>query len=395
MGLFNRKKGAPEQSSGHGEETAAPEQETTGMGTSHVRHVIAIGSGKGGVGKSTVATNLAVAMQQAGQRVGVLDADIYGPSQPRLLGSMGTRAQGTSEAIEPVQQHGVRYMSVAALVGEDRPGIWRAPIANKIIQQMVDGVRWGELDTLLIDLPPGTGDVQLTLAQQVALSGAVIVTTPQQVALGIATKALEMFRQLNVPILGMIENMSGFLCDHCGETTDIFKQGGGREVAAEQDVPWLGAVPLDRAIMASGDDGMPVLLSEPESASARVFSDLALAVTANAEEAAAVAGEAPVDMAVADDGALQIQWPDGQTTSHQPYDLRLACGCAGCVDETTGHKTLDPSSVPLDIRVTRAGLVGRYAIALSFSDGHSSGLYTFERLRALDQSDGDRGAFPV
>ena len=377
------------------EQPQRPDDGRDGLGVAGVRHLIAVGSGKGGVGKSTVTTNLAVALQRAGQRVGVLDADIYGPSQPRLLGSVGTRARGTAEVIEPVEQHGVRFMSVAALVGDDRPGIWRAPIANKIIQQMVDGVRWGELDTLLIDLPPGTGDVQLTLAQQVALSGAVIVTTPQQVALGIATKALEMFRQLNVPILGVIENMSGFVCDHCGQTTDIFKQGGGQMVAAEQEVPWLGAVPLERAIMASGDDGLPVVLAEPDSSSAGVFVKLAEAVAAQAEQAATEAAKAPVDMGVADDGTLQIQWPEGVTTSHQPYDLRLACVCAGCVDETTGQRTLDPSSVPLDIRVTRAGLVGRYAIALSFSDGHSSGLYTFERLRALDQADGAGGAFPV
>lgn len=241
---------------------AKPAATTLEAHGSVVRHVIAIASGKGGVGKSTVTANLAHALAAQGARVGVLDADIYGPSQPQMLGSpIGAPKPGADEngILIPAERAGVKFMSMGLLSQADGAVVWRAPMATKMIQQFLGGVKWGELDYLLIDLPPGTGDVQLTLAQQARLSGAIIVTTPQQVAVGIAKKGLRMFQNLNVPILGVIENMSGFHCAHCGHDTAVFKVGGGRDLALELKLPFLGAIPLDPNVMMSGDAGVPLV----------------------------------------------------------------------------------------------------------------------------------------
>ena len=204
----------------------SPFDKQSSPGLSGVKNIIAVASGKGGVGKSTVSANLAVALAQAGHKVGLMDADIYGPSQPGMFGSDNVQPEVINNLLKPKRNHGVDFISMGLLVGDDTPVIWRAPMAMKMIQQFINSVMWGELDYLLIDLPPGTGDVQLTLAQQASLTGAVIVTTPQQVALGIAKKGLKMFEQVKVPIVGIIENMSGFTCSHCGELTEVFKGGG-------------------------------------------------------------------------------------------------------------------------------------------------------------------------
>ena len=239
-----------------------------------VRNVIAVGSGKGGVGKSTVAANLAVALAQSGARVGLLDADMYGPSVPAL---MGTRAQPQvdEKTLIPNEAHGVKLMSIGFLTDDEKPVIWRGPMVGQAIKQLLGDVRWGELDYLLVDLPPGTGDAPLTLIQSIPLSGVVVVTTPQDVALGIATKALQMFRNLRVPILGIVENMSGFHCPECGHQTDIFSTGGGQSAAEANKVPFLGGVPLDMAIRLSGDSGTPVPAGEPGSEHSRPFESIA------------------------------------------------------------------------------------------------------------------------
>lgn len=242
-----------------------------------VNQIIAVASGKGGVGKSTVATNLAVALMQAGHKVGLLDADIYGPSQGALFGlPSDTRPDVVDNQLVPVVGHGVHCMSMSFLASSKTPAIWRGPMASGALQQMLSQTAWPDLDYLVIDMPPGTGDIQLTLAQQVPVSGAVIVTTPQDIALLDARKGIEMFRKVAVPVLGMVENMSQFICPSCGEAADIFGSGGGERVAAEYAVPLLAQIPLTAETRARSDAGEPVAL-DSESAVGRVFANLAAA----------------------------------------------------------------------------------------------------------------------
>jgi ATP-binding protein involved in chromosome partitioning len=242
-----------------------------------VRHVIAVASGKGGVGKSTVSANLAVRMAQMGHRVGLLDADIYGPSLPTMFG-ITARPQVSGNTIVPFEKYGIHLMSLGFLIETDTPVIWRGPMVMKALMQLLGEVAWGELDYLIVDLPPGTGDVQLTLAQKVPMSGSVIVTTPQDVALIDARKGLAMFRKVNVPVVGIVENMSGFACPHCGETTDIFKRGGGETTAEILGCAYLGAIPLDPLIVQGGDSGEPIVVSQPEGPHADAFKALVEAV---------------------------------------------------------------------------------------------------------------------
>jgi ATP-binding protein involved in chromosome partitioning len=240
-----------------------------------VRSIVAVASGKGGVGKSTTATNLAVALATQGHRVGMLDADIYGPSQPRMMGISGRPQARDDKTLIPLQNYGVKCMSIGFMVAEDTPMIWRGPMVMGAIQQMLRDVAWGDLDILVADLPPGTGDAQLTMAQQVPLTGAVIVSTPQDIALLDARKGLNMFRKVDVPVLGIIENMSYFLCPHCGERSDIFSHGGARREAERLGAEFLGEVPLDMAIRETSDGGQPIVISQPESAHAKTYQAIA------------------------------------------------------------------------------------------------------------------------
>ena len=227
-----------------------------------VDRILAIGSGKGGVGKSTVSSNLAVALARKGRRVGLLDADIYGPSQPRMMGVAKRPASPDGKTIIPLHAHGVTMMSIGLMVDPDKAVVWRGPMLMGALQQMLTQVEWGQLDVLIIDLPPGTGDVQLTLCQKTHVTGAVIVSTPQDVALLDARKAIDMFRTLNTPLLGLIENMSTFHCPHCGEETQIFGHGGVAQEAERLGVPFLGALPIDLETRLSGDAGKPVALGD-------------------------------------------------------------------------------------------------------------------------------------
>jgi ATP-binding protein involved in chromosome partitioning len=255
-----------------------------------IAHSIAIASGKGGVGKSTVSVNLAVALAQQGAATGLLDADLYGPSIPIMTGIH--RSPGSNgQKIVPLLAHGLRLMSLGFLMPDGAPVIWRGPMVAGAIQQFLREVEWGALDYLVIDLPPGTGDAQLTLAQSLPLTGAVIVMTPQDVAMTIASKALAMFRQLKVPILGIIENMSSFVCPHCGTSSAIFKHGGARRASERLGVPFLGEIPLDPVICQTGDRGAPILTSDPASSVAGVFRRIAAAL---AERVRAEAGAAPI-----------------------------------------------------------------------------------------------------
>ncbi len=242
------------------------------------RFLVAVASGKGGVGKSTVAGNLAIALRQLGYTVGLLDCDIYGPSQQMMMGIDEKPFLNEEEKIVPIEKYGVRVMSIGFLMDADTPVIWRGPMIYKAIEQFLGDVAWGKQDFLIVDLPPGTGDAQLTLTQKVALSGAVIVTTPQDVALIDARKGLAMFQKVNVPIIGLIENMSGFECPKCGHVEPIFKTGGGEKTALQLGVPFLGRIPLDPRIALSGDAGMPIVAAEPDSASTKAFLALGEAV---------------------------------------------------------------------------------------------------------------------
>jgi ATP-binding protein involved in chromosome partitioning len=239
-----------------------------------VKSIIAVASGKGGVGKSTTAANLALALQAIGRSVGVLDADIYGPSMPRMLGISG-RPRMIDGKLEPMTNHGVKCMSIGFLVPEDTPMIWRGPMVMSALQQMLREVDWGELDVMVVDMPPGTGDAQLTMAQQVPLAGAVIVSTPQDIALLDARRGLNMFRKVDVPVLGIIENMSYFLCPHCGERSEIFSHGGARREAEALGVDFLGELPLDIAIRETSDSGHPIVAADPTSAHAKVYRAIA------------------------------------------------------------------------------------------------------------------------
>ena len=241
-----------------------------------VRNLIAVGSGKGGVGKSTTAANLAVALADLGYRVGVLDADIYGPSIPTMLGLDGRPDSPDGKSIVPMRAHGVETMSIGFLVEQDTPMIWRGPMATSALTQLLNDTRWGDadgggLDVLVVDLPPGTGDIQLTLAQKIPVAGAVIVTTPQDVATLDARKALKMFEKVNVPVLGLVENMAQHVCSNCGHVEHLFGSGGGERMAAQYGVPLLGALPLEIDIREQGDAGTPVVRARPDGAAAAAY----------------------------------------------------------------------------------------------------------------------------
>jgi ATP-binding protein involved in chromosome partitioning len=256
-----------------------------------VSKIIAVGSGKGGVGKTTVAVNLAIALARAGQKVGLMDADIYGPNIPLMMGSSAQPRVGPQNQIIPNFTHGVKTISIGYISPGDKPMVMRGPMLHQIIRQFLQQVEWGELDYLLVDLPPGTGDVVISLVQTVPLTGAVVVSTPSDVALQDARKALEMFGQVNVEVLGIVENMSHFKCPHCGEEIDIFAKGGAERTAQQFNVPFLGAVELAPSIREGGDRGMPVALAGPESPLAAEFYEIARKLQENAEEAAEHGGD--------------------------------------------------------------------------------------------------------
>ena len=251
-----------------------------------VKNIIAIASGKGGVGKSTTAVNLALALAQEGANVGMLDADIYGPSQPRMLGVNAKPESADGQSLEPIRSHGIQSMSIGYLIEEETPMIWRGPMVTQALQQLLADTRWDNLDYLVIDLPPGTGDIQLTLAQRVPVSGAVIVTTPQDIALLDARKGLKMFEKVDVSVLGIIENMSTHICSQCGHEEHIFGEGGGSRMSEEYNVPLLGALPLDIRIRQETDGGKPTVVAEPESRIAQIYRDIARRISAKLSQQA-------------------------------------------------------------------------------------------------------------
>ena len=254
---------------------AAPRQGPPKISLPSVRSIVAVASGKGGVGKSTTTTNLACALAAKGLKVGLLDADIYGPSQPRLMGISGKPSSRDGKVMDPMRNHGVKVMSIGFLLDDDKPVIWRGPMVVSALQQMLRDVAWGDLDILLVDMPPGTGDIQLSMAQTVPLTGSVIVSTPQDIALIDARRGLAMFRRVEVPVFGFVENMSYFACPHCGERTDIFGHGGAKEEAAKLDTDFLGEIPLHLAIRETSDAGTPIVVTDPMSPHSLAYAAIA------------------------------------------------------------------------------------------------------------------------
>jgi ATP-binding protein involved in chromosome partitioning len=255
-----------------------------------IRNVLAVASGKGGVGKSTTAVNLALALALDGARVGLLDADIYGPSQPRMTGLQGERPRSLDgKRMQPLQAHGIKVMSIGFLVEEEQPMVWRGPMVTQALQQLLNDTDWGELDYLVVDMPPGTGDIQLTLSQRVPVSGAVVVTTPQDIALLDARKGLRMFQKVNVPVLGIVENMSTHVCSQCGHEEPIFGRGGGLALAEQYGVDLLGQLPLDIRIREETDGGRPTVVVDPAGRIGRAYLDMARRTAARLSRAAATA----------------------------------------------------------------------------------------------------------
>ncbi len=262
-----------------------------------VKHIIAVASGKGGVGKSTTAVNLALALAAEGRSVGILDADIYGPSQPQMLGVGQQRpqiigAQGQQKMV-PIRAHGIQSISMGYLVTEETPMLWRGPMATGALQQLLMQTAWDDLDYLVIDMPPGTGDIQITLAQKVPVTGAVIVTTPQDIALLDAKKGIEMFRKVNVPVLGVVENMAIHICSNCGHAEHIFGEGGGERIAKAYQTDLLGALPLDMSICTQADAGKPSVAADPDSVISQNYRAIARKLMANVEQLTAASGEFP------------------------------------------------------------------------------------------------------
>src|SRR5437667_2651020 len=351
-----------------------------------VKNVVPVASGKGGVGKSTVRATLAIALARLGARVGLMDADVYGPCTPTIMGA-ATPPAAQNGTIVPVLRYGVKIVSIGFLVPKGEGTIWRGPMLSKLIDKFLGGVEWGELDYLLVVLHPGTGDVQLSLCQRIPLTGAAIVSTPQDLAFNVAEKAISMFTTLRTPVLGLVENMSGFECRHCGHREEIFGRGGARLFAMANEIPFLGEIPLSTDIRTTSDEGNPIVQSMPESPSARAFLRVAKNLAAQVSTLAlgGVSSDRPeiAEITRPSENEVRILWKDGHESIYTGYALRVGCRCAVCVDEMSGNKRLREESISKDVRPLSIDPVGRYAIRFQWSDGHSTGIYTFELLREL------------
>jgi ATP-binding protein involved in chromosome partitioning len=350
-------------------------------GVPGIKHMIAVASGKGGVGKSTTAVNLALGFQAIGLKCGILDADIYGPSQPRLLGLTGRPEVLEGNRLRPMEGFGLKAMSMGFMIDEDTPVIWRGPMVVSALTQMLRDVAWGELDVLVIDMPPGTGDVQLTMAQQVPLAGAVIVSTPQDLALIDARKGLNMFRKVDVPVLGIVENMSTFICPKCGERTDIFGHGGAREEAERLGVAFLGDIPLHIDIRTRSDAGQPIVAAQPDSPHARVFREIAAKAWSELDSAQGRRIAPPKLEISPHKDALSLKFEGRPAFDLTAEMLRVMSPSA----EVQGHSPEQRVTVggKRNVKINELRPVGNYAVKIVFDDGHDTGLYTWSYLQVL------------
>jgi ATP-binding protein involved in chromosome partitioning len=346
-----------------------------------VRHIVAVASGKGGVGKSTVAVNVAVALRTAGHGVGLLDADIYGPSAPLMVGTQAQPRPAGEQMIRPVEKYGISVISMGFFLTDQSPVIWRGPMAMSATKQFLRGVVWGQLDYLVVDLPPGTGDIALTLAQEVPLGGGIVVTTPQDVALADVRRGVLMLRQVRAPVLGVVENMSAYVCPRCGTRDDIFGSRTAAEIERELGAPVLAEIPLVEAVCRYGDAGTPIVIAEPDHVVSRIFAAVAERVRELLESGAAAGGEPePAGIEHLDgEGRLRITWTDGHVSDYPAAYLRGWCPCAQCQGHEGARQFVRVAS-PVLVSFEH---VGRYALSFRWRDGHSTGIYSYRYLREL------------
>lgn len=382
--MFNKLLSGKNKSSSESIVVEAPER-PEGSPISNVKHIIAVGSGKGGVGKSTVAVNLAIACSKLGAKVGLVDADVYGPSIPRLMGATENPKQIDGKII-PTEAHGIKIMSMGIL-GGDTPVVWRGPMASRAVNQFIGSVAWGDLDYLFVDLPPGTGDIHITLSQSARLSGAVVVMTPQALATEVAIKGLKMFQQVRVPIIGIVENMAGFLCKYCNHESKIFKKGGGEKIAKELDLPLLGSIPISEKIVECSDSGTPLIVESEKSKESKIYFDLAMTMVAELRKM--LSGERVQKAQVVNmepnykANMFKVIWNDNKQSLVSFQELRYLCPCAHCVDEGTGDRIIKKEQVAENVQPTKVQTVGNYAISVHWSDGHHTGIYSYDNLRKL------------
>ncbi len=347
-----------------------------------VARIIAVASGKGGVGKSTVAANLAVALRALGRKVGLADVDIYGPSAPILFGIKELpHPDESSRLLAPVEAYGIRIMSMGFFLDDQAPVVWRGPMAMSATKQFLRGVAWGELDYLIVDLPPGTGDIPLTLAQEVPLDGGLIVTTPQDVALADVTRGVAMFRRVNTPILGVAINMAGYVCPKCGTRDDVFGELTADSIAREIGAPVLAEFPIEMKVRESGDAGRPIVVADPADPVSRRYLDLAAAIEGSlARVRDELYGPEPSTVTIDDaKSEVRIAWSDGRTTSYSFRGLRGWCPCAQCQGHSSETRFVETTGA----RVTGYEPVGRYALRFLWADGHSTGMYSFDWLKEI------------
>lgn len=356
-------------------------QQKEELPTTRVKHVIGIAAGKGGVGKSTVTVNLALALQKKGYTVGIIDADIYGPSLRKMLPE-DTLPLQKGNIITPAICSGIKMISMAYFRNTNEAAAIRAPIVNSLISQFVKSVQWGNLDFLLIDFPPGTGDIQLTLSQQANFQGIIMVTTPQEVAVLDVRKAIHMFAQMNIPIIGIVENMSYYTLPSSQEKLYLFGKGGGHHLALETGVPLLASISIDPALSESGDKGYS-LFSTPQyhhSPTVQTFYDLADQVVSYQPSNQK---HAIVQLSQKDPHSFSITWNDGTILDYRLSDLQKCCPCAGCVEEGSGKRIVEEKSLDPNVKATEVSMVGRYAIRIRFTSGCSHGIYDFDMLREV------------
>ena len=354
------------------------------QGIPGIKHLIAVASGKGGVGKSTTALNIALGLQAIGLKAGILDADVYGPSQPKLLGLSGQPPMSPDgKMIMPMVGYGLPSISMGYMVDEATPIIWRGPMVVQALNQMLRQVAWGELDALVIDMPPGTGDVQLTIAQQAPLSGAIIVSTPQDLALIDARKGLNMFRKVDIPVLGIIENMSYFVCPKCGERSDVFGHGGAEHEASRLGLPFLGAIPLHMDIRARSDAGKPVVATMPDSVHAQIYRDIAAKTWAEVQAAAGKRIKPPAMIISPAGDSLNVAFEGSKPFDLTAEMLRVMSPSA----EVQGHSEAERVTVAKkqNVKIRELSPVGNYAVRIAFDDGHDTGLFTWDYLQLLDR----------